>query len=131
MLDQPQLPLNFLHDIFFDHVFVTAPSAFFQCLCWEGRGLSLVYSTAIDKSDTLRSACCFQPLPLFPHLFVFNLSSNAEEDIVLQTNKQIYSQLLRATANRNSTLLERIEVVICLLEQLASGSSRSSGSAVP
>ncbi|EDL17765.1 RIKEN cDNA 2700050L05, isoform CRA_a [Mus musculus] len=59
------------------------------------------------------------------------MSSNAEEDIVLQTNKQIYSQLLRATANRNSTLLERIEVVICLLEQLASGSSRSSGSAVP
>ncbi|XP_052052575.1 erythroid differentiation-related factor 1 isoform X1 [Apodemus sylvaticus] len=58
------------------------------------------------------------------------MSSNTEEDVVLQTNKQIYSQLLRATANRNSTLLERIEVVICLLEQLA-GSSGSSGSAVP
>lgn len=64
------------------------------------------------------------------HLSVFTLSSNTEEDVVLQTNKQIYSQLLRATANRNSTLLERIEVVICLLEQLAS-SSGSSGSAVP
>lgn len=57
--------------------------------------------------------------------------SNAEEDAVLQTNKQIYSQLLRATANRNSTVLERIEVIICLLEQLASGSSGSSSSVVP
>lgn len=57
--------------------------------------------------------------------------SNTEDDAALQTNKQIYSQLLRATANRNSTLLERIEVVICLLEQLASGSSGSSGTAVP
>lgn len=76
-------------------------------------------------------AVCSPTCPLFPSPVCFNLSSNTEDDAALQTNKQIYSQLLRATANRNSTLLERIEVVICLLEQLASGSSGSSGTAVP
>uniref|UniRef100_A0A8C9MDH4 Erythroid differentiation regulatory factor 1 n=1 Tax=Panthera tigris altaica TaxID=74533 RepID=A0A8C9MDH4_PANTA len=50
-------------------------------------------------------------------------TSNTEEDVVLKTNKQIYSQLLRATANRNSTLLERIDVLIQLLDQLARGGS--------
>lgn len=48
-------------------------------------------------------------------------SSNTDEDGVLKTNKQIYSQLLRATANKNATLLERIDVLLHLLDQLARG----------
>ncbi|XP_039093835.1 erythroid differentiation-related factor 1 isoform X4 [Hyaena hyaena] len=51
-------------------------------------------------------------------------SSNTEEDAVLKTNKQTYSQLLRATANRNTTLLERIDVLLHLLDQLARGSGQ-------
>jgi ribosomal protein L18 len=70
------------------------------------------------------------PSPLF---FFFHPSSNTEEDVVLKTNKHIYSQLLRASANKGVTLMERIDVVIRLLEQLAlgdSGASVTSGSAV-
>lgn len=48
-------------------------------------------------------------------------SSNVEEDVVLKTNKHIYSQLLRATASKAATLVERIDMVIHLLEQLARG----------
>nr|XP_019597768.1 PREDICTED: erythroid differentiation-related factor 1 isoform X2 [Rhinolophus sinicus] len=54
-------------------------------------------------------------------------SSNIEEDVALTTNKQIYSQLLRATANRNTALWERVDVLIRLLDQLAPGR----GSTVP
>uniref|UniRef100_A0A8D1BP41 Erythroid differentiation-related factor 1 n=1 Tax=Sus scrofa TaxID=9823 RepID=A0A8D1BP41_PIG len=50
-------------------------------------------------------------------------SSNLEEDVVLKTNKQIYSQLLRATANKNASLLERIDLLLHLLEQLAHGAA--------
>ncbi|XP_045882905.1 erythroid differentiation-related factor 1 isoform X4 [Meles meles] len=48
-------------------------------------------------------------------------SSNTEDDVVLKTNKQIYSQLLRATANKTAALLERIDVLVHLLDQLARG----------
>lgn len=48
-------------------------------------------------------------------------TSNVEEDVVLKTNKHIYSQLLRATASKGATLVERVDVVIHLLEQLARG----------
>ncbi|XP_037660267.1 erythroid differentiation-related factor 1 isoform X2 [Choloepus didactylus] len=50
-------------------------------------------------------------------------STNVEEDVVLKTNKHIYSQFLRATANKSATLLERIDLVIYLMEQLARGGS--------
>nr|XP_054292452.1 erythroid differentiation-related factor 1 isoform X5 [Pongo pygmaeus] len=53
-------------------------------------------------------------------------SNNMEDDAVLKTNKHIYSQLLRATANKTATLLERINVIIHLLGQLAAGSAASS-----
>uniref|UniRef100_A0A1D5QQB2 Erythroid differentiation regulatory factor 1 n=1 Tax=Macaca mulatta TaxID=9544 RepID=A0A1D5QQB2_MACMU len=53
-------------------------------------------------------------------------SNNIEDDAVLKTNKHIYSQLLRATANKTATLLERINVVVHLLGQLAAGSAASS-----
>ncbi|KAM9617791.1 erythroid differentiation-related factor 1 isoform 3-T3 [Trichechus inunguis] len=50
-------------------------------------------------------------------------SSNTEEDVVLKANKQIYSQLLRATADRGTAVLERIDVVVHLLDQLACSGS--------
>ncbi|XP_012579285.1 PREDICTED: erythroid differentiation-related factor 1 isoform X3 [Condylura cristata] len=50
-------------------------------------------------------------------------SSNIDEDVVLRTNKQIYSQLLRATANRNTALPERIDVLVRLLDLLALGTA--------
>lgn len=50
-----------------------------------------------------------------------------EEEVVLKTNKQVYSLLLRATANKSMTLLERIEVILNLLEQLAQNSEASNG----
>ncbi|XP_023080096.1 erythroid differentiation-related factor 1 isoform X3 [Piliocolobus tephrosceles] len=53
-------------------------------------------------------------------------SNNIEDDAVLKTNKHIYSQLLRATANKTATLLERINVIVHLLGQLAAGSAASS-----
>lgn len=58
----------------------------------------------------------------FSVLFSFySSSSNIEEDVALTTNKQIYSQLLRATANRNTALWERVDVLIRLLDELAPG----------
>ncbi|XP_019358520.1 PREDICTED: erythroid differentiation-related factor 1 isoform X1 [Gavialis gangeticus] len=41
-----------------------------------------------------------------------------EEEEVLKTNKEVYSLLLRATADKSVTLLKRIEVILTLLEQL-------------
>nr|XP_035125310.2 erythroid differentiation-related factor 1 isoform X2 [Callithrix jacchus] len=57
-------------------------------------------------------------------------SNNIEEDTVLKTNKHIYSQLLRATANKSATLLERVNVIVHLLGQLATAGSTASSSAV-
>lgn len=50
-----------------------------------------------------------------------------EEEVTLKTNKQVYSLLLRATANKSMTLLERIEVILNLLEQLSQNSEATSG----
>ncbi|XP_006104043.1 erythroid differentiation-related factor 1 [Myotis lucifugus] len=50
-------------------------------------------------------------------------SNNVEEDVALKTNKHIYSQLLRATTNKNTSLPERIDVLVHLLDQLARGSA--------
>ncbi|EMP42193.1 Erythroid differentiation-related factor 1 [Chelonia mydas] len=46
------------------------------------------------------------------------IGGSNEEEEVLKTNKQVYSLLLRATANKSVTLLARIEVILNLLEQL-------------
>lgn len=111
--------------VFFDHISVVAYCAFFQGPWLWGTVFVWVTEQPWVSAAALESFC-------YPHqLSIFHCSSNTEEDTVLQTNKQIYSQLLRATANRNSTLLERTEVIICLLEQLASGSSVSDSSAAP
>lgn len=50
-----------------------------------------------------------------------------EEEVVLKTNKQVYSLLLRATANKGMTLLERTEVILNLLEQLTPNAEASNG----
>lgn len=50
-----------------------------------------------------------------------------EEDAVLKTNKQVYSLLLRATANKSLTLLQRIEVILNLLEQLTRNNEGNNG----
>uniref|UniRef100_A0A8C2SJ92 Erythroid differentiation regulatory factor 1 n=1 Tax=Capra hircus TaxID=9925 RepID=A0A8C2SJ92_CAPHI len=52
-------------------------------------------------------------------------SSILDEDVLLKTNKQVYSQLLRATANKNASLLERVDLLIHLLDQLARGGGGS------
>ncbi|XP_029465909.1 erythroid differentiation-related factor 1 isoform X2 [Rhinatrema bivittatum] len=46
-------------------------------------------------------------------------TSGNKEEAVLQTNKQVYSSLLRATANKSASLLERIDTVINILDQLS------------
>ncbi|KAL8187207.1 UNVERIFIED_CONTAM: Erythroid differentiation- factor 1, partial [Gekko kuhli] len=46
---------------------------------------------------------------------------NIDEEDILKTNKYVYSLLLRSVANKNLTLLERIEVILNLLEQLTQG----------
>ncbi|XP_060097422.1 erythroid differentiation-related factor 1 [Heteronotia binoei] len=50
------------------------------------------------------------------------MGGNIEEEDILKTNKYVYSLLLRSVANKNLTLLERIEVILNLLEQLTQGS---------
>lgn len=57
--------------------------------------------------------------------FFFLPSSILDEDVLLKTNKQVYSQLLRATANKNASLLERVDLLIHLLDQLARGGGGS------
>lgn len=69
-------------------------------------------------------ASLFTSLPSFCFvLFCLPTSNNVEEDVALKTNKHIYSQLLRATANKNTSLPERIDVLVHLLDQLARGSA--------
>uniref|UniRef100_A0A7M4ES72 Erythroid differentiation regulatory factor 1 n=1 Tax=Crocodylus porosus TaxID=8502 RepID=A0A7M4ES72_CROPO len=46
------------------------------------------------------------------------IGGSNEEEEVLKTNKEVYSLLLRATADKSVTLLERTEVILTLLEQL-------------
>uniref|UniRef100_A0A672TTL1 Erythroid differentiation regulatory factor 1 n=1 Tax=Strigops habroptila TaxID=2489341 RepID=A0A672TTL1_STRHB len=68
-------------------------------------------STSLNKEEVLK-------LLIEPRCVGIN-----EEEAALQTNKQVYSLLLRATANRSLTLLERVEVILSLLEQLTQNSN--------
>lgn len=52
---------------------------------------------------------------------------SSEEEAALKTNKQVYSLLLRATASKGLSLLERTELMLSLLEQLAPRSQGSPG----
>uniref|UniRef100_A0A8C6EBM1 Erythroid differentiation regulatory factor 1 n=1 Tax=Microcebus murinus TaxID=30608 RepID=A0A8C6EBM1_MICMU len=95
-------------------------------------------SPSLNQEEVIKLLSIFESRLLFLLLQSIKLlsstkkktSSNIEEDAVLKTNKQVYSQLLRATANKNATLLERTEVIIHLLGQLARGDSGAGSSAV-
>ncbi|KAF7485956.1 Hypothetical predicted protein [Marmota monax] len=101
-------------------------------------------SPAADSSPSLNREEVIKLLSIFESRLSFLLlqsikllsstkkktSNNIEEDGLLKSNKQIYSQLLRATANKSASLLERIDVIIHLLGQLAHGGSGVSSGAV-
>ncbi|KAG3263893.1 erythroid differentiation regulatory factor 1 [Ictidomys tridecemlineatus] len=101
-------------------------------------------SPAADSSPSLNREEVIKLLSIFESRLSFLLlqsikllsstkkktSNNIEEDGLLKSNKQIYSQLLRATANKSASLLERIDVIIHLLGQLAHGGSGISSGAV-
>ncbi|KFQ33709.1 Erythroid differentiation-related factor 1, partial [Merops nubicus] len=55
------------------------------------------------------------------------LGGITEEEVALKTNKQVYSLLLRATAERSVPLLERVEVILSLLEQLTADTEGAEG----
>lgn len=57
---------------------------------------------------------------------IFLLRGNIEEENILKTNKYVYSLLLRSVANKDSTLLERTEVILNILEQLTQGNESKS-----
>lgn len=78
----------------------------------------MVYSVNVLFKNILkiRSFLGFGVTIHVTHLFFF--SGSNEEEEVLKTNKEVYSLLLRATADKSVRLLERIEVILTLLEQL-------------
>ncbi|XP_072485128.1 erythroid differentiation-related factor 1 isoform X2 [Notamacropus eugenii] len=59
------------------------------------------------------------------------VSHSEDEEGQLKTNKQMYSQLLRATANQHATLLERIDVILHLMGQLSAGKEASEATPPP
>lgn len=88
-------------------------------------------STSLNKEEVLKLLSIFESRMSFLLLQSIKLLTSTkkkigrginEEEAALQTNKQVYSLLLRATANRSLTLLERVEVILSLLEQLTQNS---------
>ncbi|XP_068957840.1 erythroid differentiation-related factor 1 isoform X4 [Petaurus breviceps papuanus] len=58
-------------------------------------------------------------------------SQSEDEEGLLKTNKQLYSQLLRATASQHATLLERVDVILHLMGQLSAGKEASAATPPP
>ncbi|KFP98273.1 Erythroid differentiation-related factor 1, partial [Haliaeetus albicilla] len=91
--------------------------------------------TGLNKEEVLKLLSIFESRMSFLLLQSIKLLTSTkkkigginEEEVVLKTNKQVYSLLLRATANKSMTLLERIEVILNLLEQLAQNNEASNG----
>uniref|UniRef100_A0A8B9MKR7 Erythroid differentiation regulatory factor 1 n=1 Tax=Accipiter nisus TaxID=211598 RepID=A0A8B9MKR7_9AVES len=91
--------------------------------------------TGLNKEEVLKLLSIFESRMSFLLLQSIKLLTSTrkkigginEEEVVLKTNKQVYSLLLRATANKSMTLLERIEVILNLLEQLAQNNEDSNG----
>ncbi|KAE8590324.1 hypothetical protein XENTR_v10018021 [Xenopus tropicalis] len=82
-------------------------------------------SANLSKEEVLKLVNIFESRLSFLLLqFVKLLSSSKkknsvpEEEASLRTYKQVYSNLLRATANRSATLSERLSLLIHLLDQL-------------
>uniref|UniRef100_A0A8C2SNW8 Erythroid differentiation regulatory factor 1 n=1 Tax=Coturnix japonica TaxID=93934 RepID=A0A8C2SNW8_COTJA len=92
-------------------------------------------STALNKEEVMKLLSIFESRMSFLLLQSIKLLTSTkkktgsinEEEVTLKTNKQVYSLLLRATANKSLTLLERIEVILNLLEQLTQNSEASNG----
>lgn len=92
-------------------------------------------STGLNKEEVLKLLSIFESRMSFLLLQSIKLLTStkkksgaiSEEEITLKTNKQVYSLLLRATANKSMTLLERIEVILNLLEQLTQSSEAVAG----
>lgn len=92
-------------------------------------------STALNKEEVMKLLSIFESRMSFLLLQSIKLLTSTkkktgsinEEEVTLKTNKQVYSLLLRATANKSLTLLERTEVILNLLEQLSQNSEASNG----
>ncbi|KFW89415.1 Erythroid differentiation-related factor 1, partial [Phalacrocorax carbo] len=92
-------------------------------------------SAGLNKEEVLKLLGIFESRMSFLLLQSIKLLTSTkkkigginEEEAVLKTNKQVYSLLLRATANKSTTLLERIEVVLSLLGQLTQDNAAGGG----
>ncbi|OPJ84078.1 erythroid differentiation-related factor 1 isoform B [Patagioenas fasciata monilis] len=92
-------------------------------------------SAGLNKEEVLKLLGIFESRMSFLLLQSIKLLTSTkkkigginEEDVVLKTNKQVYSLLLRATANKSLTLLQRIEVILNLLEQLTRNNEGNNG----
>ncbi|KFV13395.1 Erythroid differentiation-related factor 1, partial [Tauraco erythrolophus] len=92
-------------------------------------------SAGLNKEEVLKLLGIFESRMSFLLLQSIKLLTSTkkkigginEEEVALKTNKQVYSLLLRATASKSMTLLERVEVMLNLLEQLARNSDGSNG----
>ncbi|XP_045147320.1 erythroid differentiation-related factor 1 [Echinops telfairi] len=82
----------------------------------------------LDIFESRLSFLLLQYIKLLSSTKKKSTSNNSEEDPLLKNNKQIYSQLLRAIANRDASLLHRVNVVIHLLDQVAAHGAGGSGS---
>ncbi|XP_055962652.1 erythroid differentiation-related factor 1 isoform X2 [Sorex fumeus] len=58
-------------------------------------------------------------------------ASNAEEDAALKTHKQVYSQLLRATADKGAGLRERVGLLVRLLDLQTRGGAPEGPTSTP
>ncbi|KFP85822.1 Erythroid differentiation-related factor 1, partial [Apaloderma vittatum] len=92
-------------------------------------------SAGLNKEEVLKLLNIFESRMSFLLLQSIKLLTSTkkkmggihEEEVVLKTNKQVYSLLLRATANKSLTLLERVEVILNLLEQLTPDTEATNG----
>ncbi|OXB62956.1 hypothetical protein ASZ78_014968 [Callipepla squamata] len=92
-------------------------------------------SAALNKEEVMKLLSIFESRMSFLLLQSIKLLTSTkkkigginEEEVALKTNKHVYSLLLRATASKSMTLLERIEVILNLLEQLSQNSEASNG----
>ncbi|XP_060624598.2 erythroid differentiation-related factor 1 isoform X2 [Anolis sagrei] len=83
-------------------------------------------STCLNKEEVLKLLGIFESRLSFLLLQSIKLltstkkkaGANSEEDEILKTNKYVYSLLLRSAAKKNSTLLERTETILNLLQHL-------------
>ncbi|XP_028916371.1 erythroid differentiation-related factor 1 isoform X2 [Ornithorhynchus anatinus] len=85
-------------------------------------------STAVSREEVLKLLGIFESRLSFLLLQSIKLLSavkkktsggGGEEEAVLKTNKRMYSLLLRASADRGATVLDRVDLILRLMGQLA------------